>query len=280
MNRKIIFPIGTLLLPLFLVVLCFILLGYGCQKNEESVLAPTKDKEKPKEPEKPIPAKPVMVPSGITTTNLRTEFKYEGETSRLTEITQSDGRITKFFYRPDGTPLTYEYYKDNKLQQYLDYFLNKEGQIYKISLFDGKSTSSGYYSIIYNEEGQISEVKKYGVNSKIFEEEKIGYDSLGNANSIAVTNNGKTTTRSSTYDDRAGIYQHIPYLQLFLLTQQQSSMIFSKSNPLQIDYLPTAVVGSVYTYEYNTNNYPSSLSRKQGNAIETMKITYKTIKPK
>lgn len=221
-----------------------------------------------------------MVPSSISSPNLRTEFKYEGETNTLTEIIQSEGRSTKFFYRADGTPLKYEHYKDNKLQQYLDYFPNKEGQIYKITLIDNKSNSAGYYSIFYNKEGQIAEVKKYGVNSKIFEEEKISYDSLGNAVSIAVTNNGKTTTMTSTYDDKLGIYQHVPYLQLFLLTQQQPNIIFSKSNPLSIDYLPKEIIGSSYTYEFNTSQYPSSFTKKQASGIETMKLSYKTIKPK
>ncbi|MCX2451871.1 hypothetical protein OQX61_11425 [Pedobacter sp. PLR] len=284
MNIKTISSLRAVLHPFYLVALCFILLGYGCQKNEQTPTDPAKDKENPKDPEKPgPPAKVIMVPSRINSDNLRTEFKYEEETARLNEIVQSDGILTKFLYRPDGSPSRYERYKDSKIQQSLEYMVNKEGQIYKIFLFDSKDNTMGSWSITYDEEKRIKQLKKYGIDSKLSEEENISYDGLGNAISVVLTKNTKTTTMSTGYDERQGIYQQISYVQLLFLTHstpQQPRTLLSKTNPLSVDYLPVSTAGTTYAYEYNSNNYPSSLQVKQGTSTEMIKITYKTIKPK
>ncbi|WP_316747299.1 hypothetical protein [Pedobacter gandavensis] len=283
MNRKTTSFPRTRLQPLYLVVLCLVLLSNGCQKNKQTPANPAKDKENVKDPEKPVPTpKVMMVPSRISSAELNIEFKYEGETTRLTEIIQSDGNQTKFLYHPDGTPAKYEQYKNNNIQQIIDYKTNIEGQIHKIFLFDHKYNTQGSRTIGYDEKKRINQLKKYDIYNKFSEEESISYDDLGNVISTTVTNNNKTTTMSAVYDTKAGIYQHIPHVQLLFLTHlplQHPRIFFPKTNPLRIDYLPLNTSGSTYTYEYNSNNYPSSLVVKQGSSIKTMKITYKTIKP-
>lgn len=267
--------IRTRLQSVYLIAFCFIMLTYACKKSEQHSVDPTKDKEKPGPG-----TVAVQVPSSINSELLRIEFNYEGETNRLMEISQSDGKLTKFFYRPDGLPLKQEHYKDKKLQQEINYLIDKAGQIYKIYLFDSKSAPIGYYAISYDDEKRISALKKHGPNNLLQEEETISYDHLGNAVSISIVNTSKTTKMTGIYDDKLSIYRNIPYVQLLLFNQDQARISFSKSNPLGIDYSSPGSTGSIYTYEYNSDNYPTSFKRKHGTITETTKLTYKAIKPK
>lgn len=265
----------------YLCALCFIFSGYGCKKNESPLPNLIKGKEEqPKEPGQPEkPVKAILIPTILSTKNLRIEFKYEGETNQLIEIIQSDGSSIKFFYRPNRSPISYEHYKGNKLQQEVNYMVDKEGKIYKILLFDSKSASAGYYTITYDQEDRITQLKKYAANNLIIEEENMSYDLNGNLLSQAKITKNSTSTISTSYDTRSGIYQHIPYIQLLLLTQEHSKAIYSKNNPLISSYLPSSISACNYTYEYNTNDYPSNIQMSQGSNMETMKLTYKTFKP-
>lgn len=277
MNRKIVLSIGNYLRPVYLGALCCILLSYSCNKNEGAA-----DPSKVKDEEVPIPAAAALVPATIKSQNLLTTFKYEAETNRLTELVQSDGWVTKFFYRPNGSLMEQEHYKNNKLQLQAGHALNKEGLLDKMVLFNHDGSSNGSYSFVLDEEKRITKINKYDAKSKLLEEQNISYNSLGNITKTLTTNNGKTTTMSSTYDDRPGTYRNIPYFQLLFLVQpqQQSGTIFSNSNPLRMDYLPIGIASTAYTYEYNSNGYPTSVEMTQGSLKETFKLTYKTIKPK
>lgn len=282
MNRKIVRSIGPFLRPVYLCALCCILLSYSCNKNEGSP-DPVKEQDKSKEPEKPDPPlNTALVPSTIKSQNLLLTFKYDAEKNLLMELVQSDGWLTKFFYRSDQTPMEVEYYKDNKLQQSVGYIFNKDGRLDKIALFDKNSISYGFYLVVQDEGRRTTQLKKYDAKGKLMEEENISYDELGNITKIILTNNGKMTTMSSTYDDRPGIYRNITHFQLLFLAhpQQQARALYSISNPLRLDYLPSGTSSSIYTYEYNSSGYPSSLQVTQGNFSEALKMTYKTLKPK
>lgn len=283
MNRKIVFSIGVFLRPAYLCALCCILLSYSCSKNE-GLPDPAKKQEKPKDPEKPAPpANSVLVPATIKSQNLLMTFKYEAESNLLTELVQSDGWITKFLYRKDGTPMEQEYYKENKLQQKISYVLNKEGLVEKILLFDKSgSTSTGSYFLVQDEEKRTTQLRKLDPRGKLVEEENISYNLQGNIVSVMVTSNGNTTAMTSTYDEHPGIYRNIPYFQLLFLIQPQvqSRAIYGNNNPLRLDYLPLSVTSSSFTYEYNSNDYPLNLNITKEKNTETLKITYKTIKPK
>ncbi|MBC8984732.1 hypothetical protein H9X96_02965 [Pedobacter sp. N36a] len=283
MNRKIVFSVGVLLRPIYLWALCCILLSYSCSKNQ-GLPDPAKKKEKPKDPEKPVPpGNSVLIPTTIKSQNLLMTFKYEAESNLLTELIQSDGWVTKFFYRKDGTPMEQEYHKDNKLQQKISYVHSKEGMVEKILLFDKSgTTSTGSYFLVQDEKKRTTQLKKLDPRGKLVEEENISYNPQGNIISVLVTNNGNTTAMTSTYDNRPGIYRNIPYFQLLFLIQPQvqSRAIYSNNNPLRLDYLPLSITSSSFTYEYNSNNYPSNLDIKKEKHTETLKITYKKIKPK
>lgn len=282
MNRKNVRYIGTFLRPFYLCALCCILLSYSCSKKEGSP-DPGKEQEKTKEPEKPDPPlNTALVPSTIKSQNLLMTFKYDEEKSLLIELAQSDGWVTKFFYRPDQTPMELEYYKDNKLQQSVGYIFNKDGRLDKIALFDKNSVSYGFYLVTQDEGRKTTQLKKYDAKGKLIEEENISYDQLGNMIKVVLTNNSKTTIMSSTYDGHSGIYRNIPHFQLLFLAQpqQQARAIYSISNPLRLDYLPSGTSSSIYAYEYNSSGYPSSLQLSQGNLSEALKMTYKTLKPK
>lgn len=277
MNRKIVLSLGKYLRRVQLCALCCILLSYSCSKNDGA-----EDSARGKDLEKPIPAPIALVPATIKSQNLLITFKYEAETNRLIELVQSDGWLSKFFYRPNGSLMEQEHYKNNKLQQSAGHTLNKEGLLDKLVLFDHTGSSNGFYAFVLDEEKRIIKINKHDIKGKLFEEQSISYNSLGNIIKTLTTNNGKTTTMSNTYDDRHGIYRNIPYFQLLFLVQpqQQSGTIFSNNNPLRIDYLPIGLPSTVYTYEYNSNGYPTSLEMTQGGVTETFKLTYKTIKPK
>lgn len=269
MNRKIV----------YCALLCFVLLGFGCQKNE-APLAPTKEKEKPKDPEKPNPpAKATMIPALIKGKSIQIEFKYEGETNRLIALNETDGLATTFTYKADGMPSESESYKQNKLQSAAEYMVNIDHQIYKIVLYDSRMAYIGNYSITYDLGNRITEIKKYDPKNKLIEEEIISYDVLGNASTIVSTKNGKAATMQVTYDDRSGIYHKIPYIQLLLLPLQNSRVNLSKNNPVGIAYPSGDQVNSTYAYEYNSSGYPANLEIKQGATLEALKMTYKTIKP-
>ncbi|AOM76161.1 hypothetical protein [Pedobacter steynii] len=258
------------------ILLGFLLLSSasGCKKTT-SLTSPPKTEEEQESPETQL--LPVKIERGKALINL----KYLDDKPVLTEITYPNGEVAKLIYTKTGYLSRLEHYKNNKIVQYFSYALDTEFRISKIQSWNLKDESfslSHQYTLAYDKQHGINNLKKYDLASDLLEEKILDYSAQGNP--VAITLIKKSTSKESiwAYDDRAGIFSNLPYASLLFLEQENQDICMGKNNPLSSITRRSPSENQTFSYTYNNTGYPSEIIRKKGSISETIKITYKAIK--
>lgn len=274
MILKIDFNRNNLKIPVYGLAFLLLFFAHGCKKQK-----PWGD-SLPEE-EKKEPLKEILVPVKIETGKLVTELKYQEGKSLLNEISYPNGEVCKIIYTKTGYPQRLERYKNNKQLQYFSYALDAKFRISKIQRWNndnGNLSLAHQYVLGYDKQSIIS-TKKYDLLSNLLEEETRAYATAGNLETTTNIKKNISESRSWTYDDKSGIFSNLPYADLFFLEEAYAELSMGKGNPLSTSSLKSPSENKTFSYTYNSNAYPSEIAIKKGNSTETMKITYKIIKP-
>ncbi|MNY49622.1 hypothetical protein D3C86_1850620 [compost metagenome] len=111
------------------------------------------------------------------------------------------------------------------------------------------------------------------------EEKILDYSAQGNP--VTITLIKKSTNKECTwiYDDRTGIFSNLPYATFLFLEQENQDICMGRNNPLSSATLQSPSENQTFNYTYNNSGYPSEIIQKKGGISESIKITYKAIKP-
>jgi hypothetical protein len=274
MILKIDFNRNNLKFPVYGFAFLLLFFAHGCKKQKP--LTDSLPEEEKKEP-----LKEILIPIKIETGKLITELKYQEGKSLLSEINSPNGEVWKIVYTKTGYPQRLERHKNNKQLQYFSYALDAEFRISKIQRWDndnGNLSLAHQYVVGYDKQSIIS-TKKYDPASTLLEEETRAYAATGNPETTTNIKKNISESRSWTYDDKSGIFSNLPYANLFFLEETYADLSMGKGNPLSASSLKSPSEHKTFSYTYNSNAYPSEITIKKGNSKETMKITYKVIKP-
>lgn len=274
MILKIDFNRNNLKIPVYGFAFLLLFFAQACKK--QNPLSDSLPEEEKKEP-----LKEILIPVKIETGKLVTELKYQEGKSLLNEISYPNGEVCKIVYTKTGYPQRLERYKNNKLFRYFSYALDAEFRISKIQNWDNSSAGLillNQYVVGYDKQSIIS-TKKYDAVPNLLEEESRTYGTTGNPETTTSIKKSISESRSWTYDDKSGIFSNLPYASLFFLEEAYAELSMGKGNPLSASSLKSPSENKTFSYSYNSNAYPSEITIKKGNSTETMKITYKVIKP-
>ena len=224
--------------------------------------------------------KKMMVPVKIASDKLTTEYFYEPKGAMLKEIRISTGYRYLFFYTENRLLLRAEIHVKDKQVFLADYRRDKAGKLTKVTTFDLHEkvfTPTGYYTVLYNSNNQLTRIGSVDAISPLFNEKLFEFDTYGNVKHMKVVNGSKTTTSDLTYDDKNGIYKNVLYAELIFLVFDDLNFLHANHNIINCtnEQMPSENIQT--SYEYDEAGFPVKMVVTKDKNKDTYKITYKTV---
>jgi hypothetical protein len=257
-----------------------LLIVIGCSKNEPpitpEIIKPVVTPGKENPPPPPLSTArliPIKIESPLETITI----KYLGNTASITSIVFDKTLRKVYFSYKDGEVFSPAMANNSRGEEYyIDYFKDAKQNTYKVSTYiylKTHFTPIGRYLLTYNSLNQIEEVKYYAGAESLLSTHNFHYDLATNRNSIII-NNEEDKKESFTFDQKNGIFKHVENVMLLsfeiphhLFNSIANNVNSRSGSPPAQDYH--------YTYEYNTDGYPSQVTLNEANVKTVFKITYK-----
>lgn len=258
-------------------------------------LASCSKSDPPVTPEKPIVTVPVLpppittpptdvpptstaklVPVKIESPGQSIVFKYVGETNSLLSIDDGAEKKTTITYNNNQMKGLLIHQGDKTY--YVDYFRDTQNRINQVNQWNQTNDEDiplGYYTIIYDDLQQISEVNYFSAKNALLRKKEFTYDLSNDRMGIITETNGTETTKY-TFDLNNGIFKNVANAQLialetgeiFLLSADHNLLSITSSNPKN---------DLTCSYEYNTDAYPTSITWEALHVKMKYIISYKTL---
>lgn len=261
-------------------------IGIGCKKTSAST--DLKETQQEKIPENP-PEKPLvkaLLPVKMKAAQFEVTLKYLDDLSMfLTEIKSSDGYTSKIAYNKEGYPSKFEKYKNDVLFQTVYYYRDNKKLIDRVTRFDYDAkreivTPKGYYTLGYDANEQLTSIKNYGITKQLLYEEALTYTADGNIQNNTISgNSAQNNSTNYTYNNKNGIFKHLPYAHLWAIEAENQILHPGKNNRLSNSSTQKPVENSTYSYKHTSSDYPEEMSRTKNKVTEVFKISYKELKP-
>lgn len=223
----------------------------------------------------PNPTQKVRIPQSISTDNFKVDFQYATiNQNRLTEIRQSNGTREMISYHDNGIPKEYKRYIKDELIYHVYYMSDPEGFVIKAIQYSvasgGKAlTLIGNYQLTYGAQKEIVNIDWYDFQNMLTQRKQNTYDgNLQVADSKSTA--APATSQSFQYDERIGIFKHVPQAQLLSIEHQAFYMLNQKSNLKSIANENQSQKDLKFDMEYNLDGYPTIIT--QTDATKTQKI--------
>jgi hypothetical protein len=263
-------------------LLMALLIVFGCSKNEPpitpEIITPVVTPEKENPPPPPLSTVrlvPIKIESPLETITI----KYLGNTASITSIAFDKSLRKVYFSYKDGQVFSPAMANNSRGEEYyIDYFKDAKQNTFKVStyLYLGKLlTPIGRYLLVYNSLNQIEEVKYYAGAESLLSTHHFSYDLATNRNSIII-NNEEAKKEIFTFDQKNGIFKHVENVMLLSL-EVPHHLFNSIANNVNSRSGTPATQDYHYTYEYNTDGYPSQVTLNEANVKTVFKIVYKAL---
>lgn len=269
----------SLKFPHFVILVAFIVLS--CKKEKTHL--PTKEEPVLPGPVETIPVeKGLYIPIKIEGSDLSLSFKYKEHTPLLTEISGTDKSKVVISYTAQQNPQKLEKYKENKLIYVVYYEQPDKKTTHKAMTFEHKEKPStfspiGAYQLTYNEQNKISTVNYFNNSNVLIKTDNLLYTASLNLSTLNTVNPANLITY--TYDQKNGISSHIPYMELLTLEIEHAFLCCSNNNIITSQNKQHPEKNIEVDYEYNENDYPSSMTIANNQLKKTFKIIYKRQEP-
>lgn len=258
---------------IFIPVLLLIFSASSCKKSTHAI---------PDLPDNPVQQvlEKVYLPQKLESKNLNIKLGYRSKTHLLTEVSRSDGYKTIISYTNADRPLKLEKYKNDKLIKLVDYRLDKKQRVIQCTLFSFEDEEQSYMplgdiDLEYDEQDRILSFRFYDDQQQLTRVLIPEYDKEGILSTMQSTSHPGSNMRFEyTYDKQQGIYQELPFLQLFSLELEDCFFSHQKHNVLQRTILQQPANNISYSYTYNTAGFPVSMIVNDGKSNRQFTITY------
>ncbi len=269
-----------LLFGLFLGTLLFF--KFGCSKNAppltpvvvNPVVVPVKETPTPP-PASTARLLPIKIESPLETITI----KYQGNSSLVASLDFGKSKKSLQFIYNKQNVLVAGLVEDPQAQEYqIDYFLDVHKNIFQVSYYvdlNNVISPSGYYLLTYNALNQIVDAKRYSAKNILVNSYNYGYDLLTNINSI-ITNQEDAKKLTYTFDQKNGIFKHVNYAPMISL-EISHHLLNSIANNISTKTGNTPAQNLSYTYEYNSEDFPSQVTVNEAGVKTVYKVTYKTL---
>lgn len=252
-----------------------------------------KKKNSPASPEGPetvpaVPTKPIspggeikaLVPSSISTENLKIDLQYATTGNYLSEIRQSNGTREMILYNDKNRLKEYKRYLKDDLLYHVYYVLSPEGLVtkgiqYKVEAGGKLISPIGFYEVNYSEAKQIETVDWYDFRNMLIKSKAFSYNDKAQFTGLK-TSGSQASSQSYTYDEHAGIFKQVPQLQILSLEHEAFYMLNTNANVKTIKTEDQPAVDLNYEFQYNINNYPATINQNDAaGKSKIYKISYR-----
>ncbi|MGY4384773.1 hypothetical protein ACVWYN_001807 [Pedobacter sp. UYP24] len=260
----------------FLTLILIVLISTACKKIKTPVIEPKPATEEP-ESKPNEPTKKILVPVKFESAALTLEIKYTENIPLISELTFSSG-IKYVFKYSNQIPVKLDRYLNGTKNYSADYLISN-GIITRVSqfeIFPSQSNPLEKYYLEYNSRNQISVIKNHAVSNVLIQTRTLSYGSDGNLTSLFVEKTDKTNFLY-TYDTKSGIFSSVKFAQVLQLELPYQFLTSGPNNLIRFSGGKKSDDRD-YTYTYNTDNYPASLTLKTQSGTQTFKISYIELK--
>ena len=264
---------------LFLTISC----SLGCKKRSATSTPENPESPSPVVPVVPKPPEPEskrMTPQSLTAENQKIDLAYDADQILLTEIRQSNGTRERIIYKDKHHPKQYQRYLKDELQYQVDYIMSTEGLITRaiqntVSAGGKVMTPMGAYDISYNDDKQIERVDWYDHQNMLQKSKTYSYNDGKLLTSAAVVI-PKGNTETYDYDDKHGIFDQVPFLNVLALENEAFFLKNVQANLKHISNNSQPSEALSFELQYNTTGYPSAIKQTNSSGkSSTYKINYK-----
>ncbi|MBB5436883.1 hypothetical protein HDC92_000547 [Pedobacter sp. AK017] len=261
---------------LYLFMLFTLLFTLSCKKHKPLAKSPTPEEKQPDQ---------VLIPVKLEASSLVITLKYKENTAQLIAIESNDGHKIAISYNNKLQLSVLEKYRNNQLYYAAYYETNAQKLVLRTNQFEhdpifNSFTPIGFYTLDYNGQQQITGVKYYGNSStdQLLRSYSLAYSSSQNlsANTVAIYPN-QTNQLNYSFDNKKGIASHIAESWLFAFEAEYWFLLSSVNNILSYANQKTPAENTGFSYEYNTDGYPSKMTITGNKSTQVFKITYKTL---
>lgn len=259
-----------------LVILITALLLPACKKNKAVAENPAPEEKR---------ADQLFVPVKLETTGLTITLKYKENTSLISLIEDSNGNRITIAYNSKLQLSILKKYRNNKLY-YAAYYENSgEKLAQRVNQFEhdpvaDSFTPIGFYTLAYNEYGQVSEIRYYnssGTGNPIKTSNWTYSPLQSRATQTLTIYPNQTNLLNYTFDNKKGIASHISESQWIALETEYPFLRGSVNNILSYSNQKMPAENTSCTYEYDTAGYPSKMTINSNKNTQQLKITYKAL---
>lgn len=259
---------------LYFFMLFTLLFTLSCKKQKPLAKSPTPEEKQLDQ---------VFVPVKLESSSLVITLKYKENTAQLIAIESNDGYKIAISYNNKLQLSVLEKYRNNNLYYAAYYETNAQKLVQRANQFEhdpifNSFTPIGFYTLDYNGQQRITGVKYYSSTDQLIRSYSLTYSSSQNlsANTVAIYPN-QINQLNYSFDNKKGIASHIAESWLFAFEGKYWFLLSSVNNILSYSNQKTPTENSSFSYEYNTDGYPSKMTITGNKSTQVFKITYKTL---
>lgn len=218
-----------------------------------------------------------FLPVQIGTNDPKTLFSYTPDHS-LSKIVYKDGKSTVLSYNLNGKPVAFMRYQGSKLISSTEYQLDQNGLIIEgdqFALSGNKLKAFRYYKPTYNASGQLTAISYYDNDDNLTGTEQKEYDTAGNL--VLEKSSSAQQALSYSYDDRKGIFKNVNYAWLFAVEKESGFFLSVTHNIRACNNSQNPADNQSFSYIYNTDQYPETISSAVQGKTTNDKVVYKQI---
>lgn len=244
----------------------------ACKRHDP---APQKIAE-PNPPEAALPGKK-LVPTQIGTGKSKLSFSYTKDYS-LSKIEYGDGTSTVLEFTPDGNPFDLVHYDAEEMVSYTEYRLDNANRVLKGTAYSTTGNvykKVGSFTLAYSSDLLISSIRYYNGQEILTNTEERFYEANGNLkrelNTIAAY------TAEYLYDDKNGLFKNVKFAWLYMIEEQNRLFLSSQNNIISCTYPSNTLNNQNFSYTYNQDRYPETVSSVISGVKLSQKVTYKAL---
>ncbi|SEB08906.1 hypothetical protein [Pedobacter hartonius] len=216
-----------------------------------------------------------LIPLQIGTGKSKITFSYTADNS-LSKVEYGDGTSTVLKYNTSGKPSALMSYQGLELRSFTQYTLDKDGWVVRANKYlvtDQGYDDAGNDVFTYYTASRLSQISHYNLQNKLLGTSQKFYSASGNV--IRDQNSIDALSAGYLYDEKNGLFKNAGYAWLFA-AEDGNKLFFSCINNVRAcTYVLKPDLNQSFSYTYNTDGYPATVTSVSNGVTVSSKVTYR-----
>jgi len=219
-----------------------------------------------------------LIPLQMGTGKSKVTFSYTADNS-LSKVEYGDGTSTVLEYNTSGKPSALMKYQGSELLSFTQYSLDKDGLVtnsMKYLVRDNFYEFDGHDVFNFDTALRLNKISHYNRLNVLTNTIQSFYSATGNM--IMDQNSMDMLSTEYLYDDKNGLFKNVRYAWLFAAEDGNNFFLCGINNVRSCSYALKPVLNQSFSYTYNADNYPATVTAVSNGVTISSKITYRQAK--